>query len=211
MPDEDFHYFLKKFPQSFVGQPCTTAHEIEYASLLPESLLSYWQEFGFSGFGQGLVWLVDPLEWQNSSLLLLDGIRHPQLSDQDIYIPVVRSAFGHTWFWTPGFGISLIINPALGTIFFRARRLVSSDPNRMIKSFFGSAQKKDFEITDQYGTGMFDGAVERLGQTDSGEIYGFVPALAYGGAAKVENLSIFPIYPHLVILREAAGNNWSRL
>ncbi|TEA08734.1 GAD-like domain-containing protein [Mycobacteroides salmoniphilum] len=205
MVDEYFEYFLAEFPLSWRGAICTSEHERIYSGLLPEALISYWNEYGFSGFGAGRVWLVDPLEWRQITEILLDGIRHPQLPKDARYIPIVRSAFGEIWFWTPDFGISITLNPVLGTVFFGTKSQNVDD--KTIQAFFVGADNERFDIEDNDGIGLFDRVLERVGKLQADEIYGFVPAAIYGGALAPENVSVFPIIAHLVLLREFMGNN----
>ncbi|MET9326822.1 GAD-like domain-containing protein [Tsukamurella sp. NPDC003166] len=206
MADEVFEYFLTEFPLSWRGSECSAEHENTYAGRLPDALLSYWREFGFSGFGDGQVWLVDPLQWAPITPILLSGIRHPQLAADAEYIPIVRSAFGQVWFWTPGFGLSVSLNPVTGLVFFHARFDVLDDAdNRAIRAFFGTADKEDFDLLDEDETGLFDTVLERNGQLRPDEVYGFVPAAALGGTLSPQNASVHPLLAHLVLLRDFMG------
>ena len=37
-----------------------------YRGRLPEQLLAYWQRDGWCGWGQGLLWTVDPEAWREN-------------------------------------------------------------------------------------------------------------------------------------------------
>ncbi|MFA4080846.1 GAD-like domain-containing protein [Mycobacteroides salmoniphilum] len=208
MADEIFEYFRTEFPLSWQGSGCTPEHEKIYSDLLPEALISYWREYGFSGFGDGRVWLIDPLKWRQITEILLGGITHPQLAEDAEYIPIVRSAFGKVWFWTPGYGMSVVMNPVTGTVFFESKFSVSEDAdNRAIRAFFGVADNEQFDIEDNDDVGLFDRVLERVGRLRDDEVYGFVPAVIYGGALIPQNVSVFPIIAHLILLREFMGDN----
>lgn len=208
MIDEDFEYFLTEFPLSQQGPACTAEHEKAYSNRVPGALIAYWRSFGFSGFGEGRVWLVDPLEWETVVEIILTGIRHPQLPDDAQYIPVARSAFGEIWFWTPGFGWSLNLNPVRGTVFFSSLDPGAADNfDLALATFFSVADKERFDIKDNEDEGLFDRVLMRVGQLEYNEVYGFVPAIMYGGPLVPENVSILPLLPHLVLLREFMGDD----
>jgi len=49
---------------------------------------------------------------------------------------------------------------------------------------------------------MFDEALGKLGPLEATQIYGFVPALALGGARQVSNLQIVSAVEHLTFLAQ---------
>lgn len=209
MADEDFEYFLTKLPLSIPGPACTDEHVRAYTGLVPDCLISYWQEFGFSGFGNGTAWLVDPIEWKvTTEEVLLDTIEHPRLGKDTQYIPFARNAFGKVWFWTPGYGVSVIVDPVRGTMFFRppARDLSASGLESTIKAFFGASDRERFDFPDNNEQPMFDRVYEHLGPLRFDELYGFAPGLLIGGAAIVEATHLFQIHVHMALLRSVIGN-----
>ncbi|CPS25463.1 GAD-like domain [Mycobacteroides abscessus subsp. abscessus] len=210
MSDEDFDYFLTKFPLTIPGPQCTDEHVRRYTGLVPNCLISYWQEFGFSGFGNGLIWLVDPIEWKvTTEEILLDTIKHPRLGDDAQYIPFVRSAFGKVWFWTPGYGVSLVVEPVRGSVFFRTVTESSKeDLEWTLKAFFTGTEKKQFDFLDREEEPMFDRVYEHLGALQFDELYGFAPGLRIGGAAIVEATHLFQIHVHMALLRSVIGDHW---
>lgn len=211
MADEDFELFLTKLPLSIQGPACTGEHARAYTGLVPDCLVSYWQEFGFSGFGNGTAWLVDPIEWKvTTEEVLLDRVRHPRLGVDAQYIPFARSAFGKVWFWTPGYGISLIIDPVRGLLFFKppARKLTPSGFERAMQSFFGASTMERFEFYDRNEEPMFERTYQHLGALQFDELYGFAPGLLIGGAAIVEATHLFQIHVHLALLRSVIGDDW---
>jgi len=208
--DEDFELFLTKLP-SPPGPACTDEHVKSYTGLVPDCLISYWQEFGFSGFGNGTAWLVDPIEWKvTTEEVLLDRVQHPRLGADAQYIPFVRSAFGKVWFWTPGYGISLIVDPARGVLFVKppARKLSPSGFERAMLSFFGASIMERFEFFDKNEEPMFERTHQHLGDLRFDELYGFAPGLLVGGAAILEATQLFQIHVHMALLRSVIGDDW---
>ncbi|QSN26538.1 DUF1851 domain-containing protein [Mycobacteroides abscessus subsp. abscessus] len=211
VPDEYFECFLEELPLSIPGPACTDEHIRAYTGLVPDCLISYWREFGFSGFGNGAAWLVDPDEWKvTTDEVLLDAIRHPRLDERAQYIPFIRSAFGKVWFWTPGYGISVSVEPARGIMFLKppARKSTPSGLQRSMEAFFTASDKDRFEFFDNDEAPMFDRVYEHLGPLQFDEVYGFAPGLRIGGTAVVESTHLFQIHVHMAFLRTAIGDNW---
>ncbi|SKF79496.1 GAD-like domain-containing protein [Mycobacteroides abscessus] len=211
MADEYFEYFLTKFPLSTSGPACTDEHVRDYTGLVPDCLISYWQEYGFSGVGNGIAWLVDPIEWKvTADEVLLDTLRHPRLDENALYIPFLRSAFGKTFFWTPGYGMSITVEPARGSAFFWAPPKDSSPQSleRAMQAFFTAARKDQFDFRGRDEEPMFDRVYEHLGPLQFDEVYGFAPGLRIGGAAVVESTHLFQIHVHMAFLRTAIGDDW---
>lgn len=211
MPDEYFECFLEELPFSIPGPACTDEHVRAYTGLVPDCLVAYWQEFGFSGFGNGNAWLVDPIEWKTTTEeILLDGVRHPRLGEDAQYIPFIRSAFGKVWFWTPDYGISLVVEPARGVLFVKppARKLSDNGLQRSMEAFITMSDKDRFEFRDRNEEPMFDRVYEHLGALQFDEVYGFAPGLLMGGPAIVEATHLFQIHVHMAFLRTAIGDDW---
>ena len=211
MADEDFEYFLTKFPFSIAGPACTDEHVRAYTGLVPDNLIAYWQEFGFSGFGNGTVWLTDPIEWKDTTDgILLDRVQHPRLGSDAQYIPFIRNAFGKVWFWTPGYGISLIVDPVRGVLFVKppARDQSPSGFERSLQAFFGASEPTRFEFYDRDERPMFERTYQHLGALRFDELYGFAPGLLVGGVAIVEATHLFQIHVHMALLRSVIGDGW---
>ncbi|MGW4097596.1 GAD-like domain-containing protein [Mycobacterium sp. NPDC004974] len=211
MPDEFFECFLEELPFSIPGPPCTDEHVRAYTGLVPDCLISYWQEFGFSGFGNGTAWLVDPAEWRvTTEQVLLDKVQHPRLGTYAQYIPFIRSAFGKVWFWTPGYGISLIVDPVRGVLFLKppARDLTPGGFERSLHAFFTASGMERFVFYDRNEAPMFERVYQHLGALRFDELYGFAPGLLIGGAAIVEATHLFQIHVHIALLRSVIGDDW---
>ncbi|MFV8309539.1 GAD-like domain-containing protein [Mycobacteroides chelonae] len=206
MPDESFEYFLSKLPLAVQGPACTDTHVNTFTGLVPNALISYWQEFGFSGFGDGVIWLIDPMEWATTTEILLDGLQHPQLPPDAQFIPFARSAFGKVWFWTPGYGITLILNPADGTAFFGSLMDPSRDTDGLLTAFFATAKKDRFDFLDNSEEYMFDRVSKRLGSLQFDQVYGFAPGIVLGGPVVPENTHLFEIHAHMALLRAAIAD-----
>ena len=60
--DESFAYFYKdkEFGPAIDTKPVPQRSLEKFKGKLPDQLLSYWQQYGWSGYGRGLFWTVDP-------------------------------------------------------------------------------------------------------------------------------------------------------
>lgn len=67
-----------------------------------------------------------------------------------------------------------------------------------------SADQEGFDI-EWNDDPVFDAALERCGPLTHDLVYGFVPAVALGGAATAETAAPFDIHVHLELLKELAG------
>ena len=59
-----------------------------------------------------------------------------------------------------------------------------------------------FDVADPKNKPLYKRAVKKLGPLQPGEIYGFVPALAFGGTPGLENLHRLSALEHFSILAQ---------
>ena len=96
MLDENFEYFIEKFGQP-TSQRFPTISEVEkYRGILPDRLLEYWQEIGFSGYLDGLFWIVNPADYDDVLERFLESTDFPEL---DTYHVIARDAWGSLHLW----------------------------------------------------------------------------------------------------------------
>ena len=68
--------------------------------------------------------------------------------------------------------------------------------------FFGSISRKSFDTNDENEKPLFERALAKLGPLDHDTMYGFVPALALGGKAMLDNLQKLDAHVHLNIIAQ---------
>ncbi|GCF88947.1 GAD-like domain-containing protein [Shewanella sp. M-Br] len=168
---------------------------------LPARLLEYWQEYGFCGWGEGIFWTVNPADYSEILDLWLAGTH---FVGKDNYYVIGRSAFGRLYVWGETSGPSLDINPCYGMIFptDKSEDLKKRGAERTIDLFFATTSKNSLEEEDTEGKPLFERAMIKLGPLEADETYAFVPALALGGALKLENLQKVKALEHLAFLAE---------
>ncbi len=173
----------------------------KFRGKLPDKLLEYWQAYGWCGYAEGLLWTVDPDEWEH----VLDAwIGDTPFMERDAYYVIARSAFGELILWGTNTGQSLKIVPSYGWAFpaFDAEAFRKRGPDRSIQLFFSSSSRETYDLSDLKDKPLFEQALAKLGPLDHDTMYGFVPALALGGQPSVDNLQKLDAHVHLEILSQ---------
>ena len=97
-PDEDFANFLTKFGQPFAAKAADEAVLQKYRSILPDQLLTYWRQYGFCGFADGLFWITNPDDYED---ILPDWLPEAEQARHKHYV-IARTGWGELLVWEPG-------------------------------------------------------------------------------------------------------------
>ena len=97
-------YFLKKMGPALARRDVPASSIERYRGKLPDQLLAYWQEHGWSGYADGLFWTVDPQEYEP---VLEAWVGSTPFMEQDALHIIARSAFGGLYFWGERTGYAL--------------------------------------------------------------------------------------------------------
>jgi len=201
--DEEFSCFYKDegFGPAIHSQPVTPEKLARFRGKLPDQLLTYWQTYGFSGYGKGLFWIVDPDEWEPA---LEAWIGDMPFMEQDAYYVVARSAFGQLFLWGTKSGLSLDVKSLWGMIFPRdnSERVARGKSDMLVRSFFLGLTAKSLEQKDYLDKPLFGRALGALGPLSPDEMYGFEPALAAGGRADLKSMRKVKAVEHLIMLAQ---------
>ncbi|MBJ8425205.1 MULTISPECIES: GAD-like domain-containing protein [Acinetobacter] len=169
----------------------------KYKGKLPNQLLEYWKAFGFSGWGNGLFWLVNPEEYQDTLDVWLENI---EIQPHEEYFVIARSAFGDLEIWGTIHGNCYTISPIMNQIFPNIQDIETGEEDLLIRIFISSKEKKLLDIKDYRNKPLFERVVKKYGVLTKNEMFGFEPALVLGGEAKLENVRKLPIISHLQFL-----------
>lgn len=193
--DEDFEYFLEQMGPAIEKRAVPSASIERYRGRLPDRLLAYWQETGWCGYADGLFWTVNPQEYEP----VLDAwISETPLMEYDAYHIIARSAFGHLYFWGESTGDSLeLFAPGAYCFPDSSRAIRNTDLDMQV--FFSMQSRDGNDYLD-----MFAPALERYGRLRHDEMYGFVPALAFGGDPVVDHVEKVKAVEHLLLLAQLA-------
>lgn len=192
--DEIFSRFLEKNGPITKRQEPPPSSIQRFTGKLPERLLDYWIEHGWCACGNGLFWLVNPQEYEGVVASWIEGT---DLEKQDTYHLIGRSAFGDLYLFGEKTGFSLTIDAAVSKYSFASHASALHDMDKEVQNFFLSIEKtyNDFD-------GLFTAAKKKLGILDCDEMYGFVPALAFGGPCDLDHLEKVKAVEHLLLLSQ---------
>ena len=201
--DESFAYFYtdKGFGPATLSRPVPAESIAKFKGKLPDQLLSYWQQYGWCGYGSGLFWSVDPDEYEPA---LEAWIGDTPFMEKDSYYVIARSAFGELFLWGTNSGQSLKIMCHWGMLFpsDEAEDIKSGKQDFLVRMFFQVKKKANLDQKDYLDTLLFDRALKTLGPLAPDEMYGFEPALVIGGKADLKNLRKVKAVEHLVMLAQ---------
>ncbi|WP_415674755.1 GAD-like domain-containing protein, partial [Vibrio neptunius] len=195
MNDEYLALFLSKF-----GSPTevvvATSEQIErYRGILPDKLLEYWQQMGFSGFQDGLFWITNPAEFED---VLESFLKGTEFADYDNYHVIARNCYGQLFLWGERTGASLDIAPHLNWILTdqgNESEIAKGEANSAIQSFFGF-QNLEYIDLNASSKPLFPSVLKTYGPVGKDEVMVFTPYLFMGGKKSVdamakENLQVF--------------------
>ena len=191
-----------------LGEPCGSkpvpdSHYERFAEVFPPLLFEVWRRYGLAGFGQGRVWLVDPVEWAPIVQRWLDGVEFAM--GEDRWHATTRDAFGGLGLWGERTGRSLEIKPVYGWLIpsGRTASMMGTERQRNIQVFVQlSSGMQNNDLANFDGVQLFDDALRRLGPVGPDTIYGLVPAAALGGPISVDHLEITDALSHVEFLTD---------
>ncbi|WP_191831682.1 GAD-like domain-containing protein [Pseudomonas fluorescens] len=192
--DEYYDFFLKKFSPAFDHREAPGSSIAHYENKLPERLLEYWHEYGWGGYAEGLFWVANPQEYEG---LLEHWLASTEFYLRDNYYVIARSAFGKLYVWGEKSGWCLTISPHAARYSGRVSKFTGDRLSFGVSVFFAFVRPEHNDLN-----GLFKPALEKLGQLNSDEMYGFVPALALGGAMELKNLQKVKAIEHLEFLSQ---------
>ncbi|CZF86960.1 GAD-like domain-containing protein [Grimontia marina] len=201
MRDEYLELFIEGLGEPTQYRPVSQAELSAYRGILPDKLLEYWQEIGWSGFADGLFWLVNPIDYDHLVEMWLEDT---PFTDIDRYRTIGRNAFGKMYLWGERTHQTITLNcPMHAIIALESEvREVEEDTELAVQVFLSNIDSEISDIEDLNDKPLFPQALKKLGPLKPDEVYGFEPALIAGGNLSVDNLAILNLDIHLTILRQ---------
>ncbi|MCP4368490.1 MAG: DUF1851 domain-containing protein [Deltaproteobacteria bacterium] len=158
-----------------------------YEDKLPLSLVEHWKSEGLCGYAKGLIWLVDPSEYED----ILEEWLEPSSYDCIVF---ARTAFGDLYFWSNNKAYYLSVH-------YGKLKKITDD----IEILFETVLCDHTVLEEVLMQTIYLEAYERLGPPKSDECYAFVPALALGGSRTAVSLQKVTLREHLGILVQLVG------
>ncbi|UBM27741.1 DUF1851 domain-containing protein [Pseudomonas sp. p1(2021b)] len=192
--DRIFAKFIKNFGLPIDRREVPTSTIERYRDKLPPKLLEYWSEHGWSGYGEGIFWLVNPQEYDAVVSYWIAGTT---LDSYDNYHLIARSAFGDLYLWGEKSGFSLKITSISSRYVFHKTDFTKEQLNTELQGFILSRKVDSNDFND-----LFKPAKKKLGRLRHDEMYGFFPALTLGGSDSLQHLQKVSAVEHLVFLAQ---------
>ena len=197
--DEYFNYFIGVMGEATFHKPAAQETIDKYQGALPDLLLKYWKNEGWNGYGNGMLWIVNPEDYNH---ILEQWLENTVLAKRDKYYVFARNAFGKLFVITARTKQIFTITPYLNAIFYTEKELLdeNSNENNAVECFFGFAEKKEFDMECDNGGSLFEKALEKLGPCNENEVYAFVPPMLMGGTLAEKDLKKVNMFVQLDIL-----------
>lgn len=173
----------------------------EMRAIVPLSLLRLWEREGLRPYLGGRLWLCDPRDFAGvvASVLGNDPDLNPSRTHCFAY-----TVFGELFLWNEDhWGVDVDLIRGLVSCNGLSHPQRKRNPHIHALTSILTFEAADVDGFDENDKPMFARASKALGAPDYGECYGFVPALALGGAARVENLRKLSAAEHFAILAQA--------
>jgi hypothetical protein len=197
--NESVEYFLEIWgkPTEVVSTDEATLRKL--GRYVPENLIEYWRELGFSVFQEGLMAICNPIDWKP---LADEWIAGTELEDLDNFFPILRGAMGQMSLLGARHGYTIALYPVEGQAFVTKPEPAEDAASYSVESLlfldpdYFAIEGDDFN---------FATACKRLGSLRPNEIYGFVPVLPLGGISDLAHLKKVDAFAHLSILCQVTG------
>lgn len=205
MRDEDFAEFIAEFGEPTHRTDVPADSITRWRGRLPEQLLTYWRQEGWCGYASGLIWTVDPDDYED---LIDEWLEDTPLERLDSFHVIARTAFGKLFACGEKVGPALDIASLTHSLYALASDLRPKSPADLdfeVRGLFAGSTRRGCDLVANDKTGLFDRALQKLGPLAPDEMYALEPALAAGGSIALENLVRVKLDPHLTILRQLAA------
>lgn len=198
--DENLEYFLSKWgePTQFVAADEAILEQL--TAIVPPKLIEFWKITGFSVFKDGLLTVVNPLDWQDTVDEWIEGT---ELETLDSFIPLMKGAFGDFRLFGINKGYEIQLDTRLET-YYGDRELPKYSMEFLVQNFFSGQSPRHWDNNEDKSLN-FTKALKKLGPLQPDEMYGFVPMLPLGGTRDLKHLQKVEAHAHLSILRQSIG------
>ena len=200
-------WLLHKRGQPTSSMPVSQETIDKWTGILPNRLLYFWRELGWCSFRNGLLWLVNPDDYDAMVETWLEGCRCAELDTFHCY---ARTAFGELLLYGQHSRQFIDVTPQQQSLWADERNILKrqSEENADISigtRLCGDDERYDFRNYD--GKPLFPQALAKLGELQPNEMYAFEPFLVTLPDEKitVDSLAKVRMDVQLDILRQFGG------
>jgi hypothetical protein len=203
MINEDFEYYFEKYGMPESEIPVTSTDIANLSVDMPPLYSTLLERHGTFTQRSGMFKFIRTDSLSPISKMLFAGDR--DFGDEKAQI-FCFSVFGALYFWHPAHGLGFV-DLVKGEV--TCYNLTSGEKRPSGELFFGpfdvpfSMENESYDLFDDQDKPLFKRALKKLGPAQLMECYGFVPALAFGGDAILENLKKLSAPEHFAILAQA--------
>ena len=180
--------FIESFPPSDNLKKPTEETIRKYEGLLPNDLLDLWKDYGFGNYGDGLIKVINPSDYEEVA-----GINNA------VDLPLFADSFGDIFIYRniPEQNVKAV---GILNVHYRNREFFIVDEN-CIEQFVGGIDPSMPILR----SALFKEAVAKCGELEADEIFFFVPALALGGSEEIKCVEKGNAFVHYEILAQMLG------
>lgn len=178
----ELEYFLQKCGPAISCTPVSQKTIDQYKDRLPATLIDHWKEQGWCGYLNGLLWIVNPQDFEAA---IVDWVTE---QDQPAFV-FARTSFGDLFVWANNQVYFLSIHHGW-----------FEDLTVDMEIFFNGILCDKQYLNIGLRGALHQKALPKLGALEPDECYAFVPALALGGSEEVRSLQRVKLREHLAFL-----------
>jgi len=202
----DTEHFRTMFKNDF-GEPdryYEAKKEIinKYQDILPNELLFYWKQYGFSSFKDGLFWLTNPDEYRD---LVAEYLSGTVFADRPNLHVVARTAFGELYLWESKKGGTLDLKSFSNMIFLDAvadRENFTQEEENYAMNRFLAKYPKSLDEEDGSSKPLFERCLKKFGKLEPNEMYGYKLSSFLGGKESITNIAKMDLFNHYTIQKQ---------
>ncbi|SNT40405.1 hypothetical protein SAMN05444672_12010 [Bacillus sp. OK838] len=158
----------------------------KYKEKIPEQITEIWRQYGFGSILKGYLKLVNPDVFE-------ELLKDVYIRSEDA-IPLFATSMGDIIVWEKGRYLNLL-NFRKGNV-----NVISAGFD-----FFLDDLNDNSFIVEELEWNPYPEAVDKYGEPDFDECFGYTPLLGLGGPDKVENLKKVKLIEHIYLISQFMG------